>query len=78
MAAVEPARVASDGLRLAVRSSGGGIDGLAGATRIVTLTNLHPDESYERLYAANFQQRTDPDLLRVTLVMVFTDKMRFG
>ncbi len=39
---------------------------------------MHPDESYERLYAANFQQ---PGLIpvcsEVTLVMVFTDKMRF-
>ena len=55
-----------------------GIDGLAGATRIVTLTNLHPDESYERLYAANFQQPgLIPICTDVTLVMVYTDKMRF-
>jgi hypothetical protein len=33
-----------------------GIDGIAGAKKIVTLTNLHPDDIYERLYAANFQQ----------------------
>lgn len=32
------------------------IPGLAGATRIVTLTNLHPDEERVTLYSGNFQQ----------------------
>jgi len=76
------------GLALALLGGGGcafrvippekGIDGLSGATRIVTLTNLHPDDGYERLYAANFQQ---PGLIpicsEVTLLMMFTDKMLF-
>ena len=56
-----------------------GIDGLPESPpSIVTLTNLHPDDGFERLYAANFQQ---PGLIpvcsEVTLLMMFTDKMYF-
>ena len=56
-----------------------GIDGLPPSPPIiVTLTNLHPDDGFERLYAANFQQ---PGLIpvcsEVTLLMMFTDKMYF-
>jgi hypothetical protein len=32
------------------------IPGLKGATRVVTLTNLHPDEERVTLYSGNFQQ----------------------
>ena len=71
--------VAASGCALRIIPPEKGIEGLPESpASIVTLTNLHPDDGFERLYAANFQQ---PGLIpicsEVTLLMMFTDKMYF-
>ena len=45
------------------------IPGLAGATKVVTLTNLHPDEARATLYSGNFQQ---PGLIPVCSEVTLT------
>ena len=53
-----------------------GIPGLAGATKVYTLTNLHPDGI--KMYSANFQQRgLIPVCTEVTLLRVYDDWMTF-
>ena len=45
------------------------IPGLSGATKIYTLTNLHPDEERVTLYSGNFQQ---PGLIPICSEVYFT------
>jgi hypothetical protein len=53
-----------------------GVPGLAGATKVYTLTNLHPDGT--KMYSANFQQPgLIPVCTEVTLLRVYDDWMTF-
>lgn len=55
------------------------VPGLSGATKVFTLTNLHPDESRSRLYAANFQQDgLIPVCSEVTLLSLDGDELTFA